>query len=83
VHVDVHDGALTISGERHGTSKSEGDTWKRVERFSGSFSRSFAVPRSLKPEDISAKLEKGVLNIVVPPEKDAAAEQASKRVKIA
>lgn len=67
--LDVKDGYLTVTAEK-GLDKDEEDKKGRVlrqERYAGSCSRSFYVG-DIKPEDIKAKYEYGVLNIIVPKE---------------
>eukprot|EP00126_Sphaerothecum_destruens_P001495 Sdes_comp14872_c0_seq1m3606 len=71
LNVEVHNGVLTISGEMgesRESSSAEGaeHKWHRVERHYGSYRRQFAVPDSVKPTDITAKYENGVLNVTVP-----------------
>lgn len=67
--LDLKDGYLTISAEK-GLDKDDEDKKGRVlrqERYVGSCSRSFYVG-DVKPEDIKAKYEYGVLTVVVPKE---------------
>ena len=67
IHVDVKDGYLTVSTEK-GLDKDEEDKKGRIlrqERYAGACSRSFYVG-DVKPEDVKAKYEHGVLNILVP-----------------
>ena len=67
IHVDVKDGYLTVSSEK-GLDKDEEDKKGRIlrqERYAGACSRSFYVG-DVKPEDVKAKYEHGVLTILVP-----------------
>ncbi len=67
IHVDVKDGYLTVSAEK-GLDKDEEDKKGRIlrqERYAGACSRSFYVG-DVKPEDIKARYESGVLTILVP-----------------
>ena len=67
IHVDVKDGYLTVSAEK-GRDKDEEDKKGRIlrqERYAGACSRSFYVG-DVKPEDVKAKYEHGVLTILVP-----------------
>ena len=69
INVDLKDGYLTISAEK-GLDKDEEDKKGRIlrqERYAGSCSRSFYVG-DVKPEDIKAKYESGVLTVLVPKE---------------
>lgn len=67
IHVDVEDGCLTISAERH--SDYEDDDKKgnfiRCERTYGSFSRSFDTS-GIDTENIKASFENGVLKLTMP-----------------
>ena len=61
------DGYLTVSAEK-GLDKDEEDKKGRIlrqERYAGACSRSFYVG-DVKPEDVKAKYEHGVLTILVP-----------------
>jgi HSP20 family molecular chaperone IbpA len=42
--VTVDNGVLTVQGERHQEKKDDSERFHRVERFYGSFSRSFSLP---------------------------------------
>ena len=67
VSIDVKDGYLSISAAK-GLDKDESDKNGRVirqERYAGTCSRSFYVG-DVKPEDIKAKYESGILTITLP-----------------
>lgn len=66
VLVQVHDGLLTLSGERKKEMKEEKDNIFREEREYGSFCRTVPLPRGVKPEDIKASFADGVLEVTVP-----------------
>ena len=69
ISLDLKDGYLTISAEK-GLDKDEEDKKGRLlrqERYAGSCSRSFYVG-DIKPEDVKAKYESGVLSVLVPKE---------------
>ena len=69
ISLDLRDGYLTISAEK-GLDKDEESKKGRVlrqERYVGSCSRSFYVG-DVKPEEIKAKYESGVLTVLVPKE---------------
>ena len=69
ISLDLKDGYLTISAEK-GLDKNEEDKKGRLlrqERYAGSCSRSFYVG-DVKPEDVKAKYEAGVLSVLVPKE---------------
>ena len=64
--IELHDGRLTISGERKYEKKEESEKEHRMERVHGSFVRSFAVPQELKEDQVKATFDKGVLEITFP-----------------
>lgn len=69
VKVEVEDGRiLQISGERNVEKEDKNDTWHRVERSSGKFTRRFRLPENAKMEEVKASMENGVLTITVPKE---------------
>ena len=68
VQMDIIDGYLNIKAT-HNVSNEEKDAkgnLVRSERRFGSCSRSFYVGENIKAEDIKAKFENGMLNIVLP-----------------
>ena len=69
VSLDLKNGYLTVSAAK-GLDKDEEDKkgrYIRQERYAGSCSRSFYVG-DIRPEDIKAKYEAGVLRLSVPKE---------------
>lgn len=66
LQIDFHEGTLSVSGERTASERTENDTLVRVERRSGSFYRSFSLPKTVQPDAIEARYEDGVLTVVVP-----------------
>ncbi|XP_022134085.1 17.4 kDa class I heat shock protein-like [Momordica charantia] len=67
VKVEVEDRrVLRISGQRSKETKEKGDSWHRVERSSGQFSRMFRLPENAKVDEIKATMENGVLTVTVP-----------------
>ncbi|XP_004294286.1 PREDICTED: 18.1 kDa class I heat shock protein-like [Fragaria vesca subsp. vesca] len=66
VKVEIEDDrVLQISGERK-IEEDKNDTWHRVERSSGKFSRRFRLPENAKVDEIKAAMENGVLSVTVP-----------------
>jgi len=66
LNINYKDNQLTISGERASDRTDESEEYVRVERPFGHFYRSFALPRTVSAENISAGFENGVLTIHVP-----------------
>lgn len=79
VHIDLHNSALTISGETKIDETKEQDGYAVHERRFGRFSRSIPVPQGLKEEEIKASLEDGVLNVTFP---RLAPESAPKKIAV-
>lgn len=70
VKVELKDGYLTVSAAK-GLDKDEQDKkgrYIRQERYAGTMSRSFYVGEGVKPEDLHAKYEDGILQVTVPKE---------------
>ena len=68
ITVDLKNGYLTI-GASKGLDKDQSDQngkYLRRERYAGVCSRSFYVGGNVRPEDISAKYEDGILRLSVP-----------------
>lgn len=78
IHVNLHDGTLTVSGERKSREIEETEDVVRVERFTGHFYRSFSVPMAIKEKDIEANYVDGVLSLRLP----KAEESKPRKIKI-
>jgi len=65
IEVSLESGVLAISGKRESEVKDEKDGYRRVERVYGEFHRQFTLPDSADPEKVSAKCDKGVLEISI------------------
>jgi HSP20 family protein len=78
VKVQLDQGYLTISASRKGSKDEKDDkgSFIRRERWEGGCSRSFYVGSGVKKEDISAKMEDGVLHLTLPKESKKAVEEA-------
>jgi len=76
--VELEDNVLTLSGERKSEHEERKDGYYRIERASGSFSRSLTVPEGVDPDAIEARFERGVLEVRIP----KPAERKPRRVAI-
>ncbi|KAI6014089.1 hypothetical protein PISMIDRAFT_195514 [Pisolithus microcarpus 441] len=79
VAIDVHENRLTVSGEFNKSDSREEGGFAVRERHHGKFSRTIQLPIGVKPEDIKAKMENGVLNVTFP---KLTAEQQPHRITI-
>jgi HSP20 family protein len=66
VNLELEDSVLTISGERKAEHEERKEGYYRVERASGTFSRSLTLPEGVDPEAVSAHFDKGVLEVRIP-----------------
>ena len=66
LNVEVEEGVLTISGDKHGITEEDGAKVLRRELKSSSFKRSFELGELLDGENISANFKDGVLSISIP-----------------
>jgi HSP20 family protein len=63
--ISLKNSVLTIAGERK-IATAESHEFKKRERQSGSFSRSFALPDDVSAAEIKASFKNGVLSVVLP-----------------
>ena len=66
IAVNMENGILSVSGERHDESTEETRGMRRVERVSGKFYRRFNLPDTADAEEISARSSNGILEVVIP-----------------
>ena len=64
--IDVEDGILIISGDKHGLFDDSGAKVLRRELKGSSFKRQFELGEELDGKNISAKFEDGILSIEIP-----------------
>jgi HSP20 family protein len=64
--VEVGDGQLKMFGERKNETEEKDKSFYRCEREYGSFYRAVPLPAGVKPEDVKATFENGVLEVSVP-----------------
>ena len=77
VHLEVREGALSLSGERRFDEPATGVKYLRTERVTGKFSRSFYLPQTIKQDSIRATFRDGVLEVHVPKADEAKPKQIS------
>jgi HSP20 family protein len=78
VKIELEDSTLTISGERKAEHEAQGEGFYRVERATGAFSRSLTLPKGVDPEAVSARFDRGVLEVRIP----KPAERKPRRISI-
>lgn len=65
VKVTVHDGVLTIKGERRQEEETEDKKMHRIERFYGSFMRRFTLPDNVDENSVKANFKDGLLTLTI------------------
>jgi HSP20 family protein len=78
VGIELENNVLTICGERKAEHEERHEGYYRVERATGSFSRSLSLPDGIDPEAVNASFENGVLTVRIP----KPAQAKPRRVKI-
>ena len=66
LNIEVEDGVLTISGDKHGIEEQEGATVLRRELKASSFKRSFQLGELLDDSGVDANFNDGILSISIP-----------------
>ena len=63
--LSIENNVLTLRGERRFEKRDDSDNYHRVERSYGSFTRSFTLPQTVSPENVTAEYKNGVLRVVL------------------
>ena len=64
--VDVEDGVLTISGDKHSSFDNDGAKVLRRELKQSSFKRQFELGELLDGDNVSANFKDGILSVSIP-----------------
>ena len=77
--IELQGNVLTLSGERKSEHDGDGTGFYRLERGWGQFTRSLTVPEGIDSEGITARFDRGILELHIPkPER-----QKPRRISIA
>ncbi len=66
IEVKLHDGCISIKGEKKNESSKNENGMQYTERSYGSFYRSIPLPREVKEDEVSAEFKNGVLEVIMP-----------------
>jgi HSP20 family protein len=66
ITLSLENNVLTLKGERKFEKETKQDSYHRIERSYGGFSRSFSIPATVDEEKIRADYKDGVLTIALP-----------------
>ncbi len=81
VSVTLHEGLLTVKGEKKFEKKEEKEDYHMLERRYGSFTRSMRLPDTADEDNIDARIDKGVLTVTVA--KKPGAQTKERKIEIA
>ncbi|KAI0632648.1 HSP20-like chaperone [Trametes polyzona] len=79
VNIEVRNNVLNVSGESKLSSERNEKGYVVRERRFGRFARSIPLPEGVKPEDIKASMDNGVLTVTFPRQTP---EQLPKRITV-
>jgi HSP20 family protein len=80
LQVELEDGDLVIQGETRTESEVKEDRYYRMERRIGHFYRRLPLPYDVKPDDVHATLNDGVLEVRIPKPPESRSE--GKRIPV-
>ena len=71
VAITTENNVLTIAGERKFEKEVKEQSFHRVERSYGTFSRSFTLPGNVRYDKVEAQFENGLLVVTLPKQEEA------------
>jgi HSP20 family protein len=75
IDISLHEGSLSISGERRSEQKVEEAEVYRAERYVGRFQRTVHLPSAVAADRVKAQYKDGVLTITLPKTDEAKPKQ--------
>jgi len=75
IDISLHDGVLSISGERKFEKTDQSGETSRSERFFGRFQRSVSLPTRVDGGKVSASYKDGILTVTLPKAEEAKPKQ--------
>lgn len=75
IEVTMHDGCLSISGERKSEEQHKDAEVYRAERFFGRFQRSVTLPTAVAADKVKAGYKEGILTVTLPKTEEAKPKQ--------
>jgi HSP20 family protein len=73
--LSIENNVLTLRGERKFEKTDESDSYHRVERSYGAFTRSFTLPQTVSAEGANAEYNNGVLRVTLPKREETKARR--------
>lgn len=81
VKITLESNILTVRGEKKAEKEIDEKNYHRTERSYGSFQRSFALPTTVKNDNIGAEYKDGILSITLPKAEEVKPKQIEVKVK--
>jgi HSP20 family protein len=78
VDIQLEGNALTLRGERKLENADKRESYHRIERYHGTFSRRFTLPTTVEAGNVTAQSRDGVLRIFLPKK----AETKPRQIKV-
>ena len=75
IGISLHEGVLTLSGERKFDEPSQDAAVCRSERFVGRFQRTLSLPAPVNPDKVTATYRDGILTVTLPKTEEAKPKQ--------
>jgi len=75
IEVTLHQGSLSVSGERKSDAQRQEAELYRAERYFGRFQRTITLPTSVAGDQVKAQYKDGVLTITLPKTEEAKPKQ--------
>ena len=75
IDITVDNGTLTIRGEKKFSNEAKEESFHRIERRYGAFSRSFSLPQTVDTGKVGADYKNGVLTVRLPLREEAKPRQ--------
>jgi len=71
IELTLENNVLTLKGERKFERDEERESYHRIERGYGTFTRTFALPSNVRTDDVKASFENGMLTVELPKVEEA------------
>lgn len=80
IQLTIHDGVLSLRGEKKSERKDERENYHLMERSYGSFQRTIRLPETIDEDKVDARFDKGVLTVTLPKRPEMV--KAQKKIEI-
>ena len=80
ININIEDHVLSIRGESKQEKAEENEQFQRIERYYGTYCRSFSLPENVDEEKIEAGFKDGLLTLSIP--KTGSSKPKSIEVKV-